>query len=218
MPKTEKTLVRAMSLPVEEEQLKADLAKYHQKALEFGASAAEIIPVDWVHVDERVRLKCSIPACPNYNRCGYCPPHVPELDFIRKAFERYHWAVLFKSDVPVEDFADIKRYYPHGQKQQRKTDEIAARIETVAFSEGYRFALGLGSGGCRDTFCNGGLCSMLDSGRCRCILMARPSMEAVAIDVCDLANKVGWKVYPVYRTCDPKCVPAAVSIGMVFIH
>jgi len=218
MVKAGKRTARAIPAQATEETLKVDLENYRQKALELDASQAEIIPAQWVQVDERVRLKCSIPPCPNYNRCGYCPPYTPEPEFMRKAFSRFSWAVLFKTDVPAEDFADIKRYYPHGKDQQKKTDEIAAKIESQAFADGYRFAMGFGAGGCRDTLCNGGLCHMLDSGRCPHILMARPSMEAVGIDVCDLVNKVGWKIYPIYRRVDPESVPCAVSVGIVFIQ
>ena len=171
-----------------------------------------------MNVDERVRLKCSVPACPNYGRCGYCPPHTADPDFMRKALGRFKWAIFFKTDVPVEDFADVGRYYPHGKKHQRKTDDIAAAVEGLAFADGYRFAVGFGAGGCRDTLCNGGLCHMLDSGRCPHILVARPSMEAVGIDACDLINKVSWEIYPIYRSVDPDLVPCAISVGIVFVH
>ncbi len=211
--------VRVMPAQVSAETLKADLENYKQKALQLGASQVKIIPAHWVQVDERVRLKCMVPPCPNYGRCGYCPPHTPEPDFIRKALSRFNWAVLFKHDVvSVEDFADITRYYPHGQKQQRKTGEIAAQIESLAFADGYQLAVGFGAGGCRDTLCNGGLCQVLDSGRCLHILRARPSMEGVGIDVCDLVTKVNWKIYPIYRSVDPNLVPCAISVGIVFIH
>ena len=211
--------VRVMPTQVSAETLKADLENYKQKVLQLGASQVEIIPAHWVQIDERVRLKCMVPPCPNYGRCGYCPPHTPEPDFIRKALSRFNWAVLFKHNVvPVEDFADITRYYPHGQKQQRKTGEIAAQVESLAFADGYQLAVGFGAGGCRDTLCNGGLCQVLDSGRCLHILKARPSMEGVGIDVCDLVTKVNWKIYPISRSVDPKSVPCAISVGIVFIH
>ncbi len=209
---------KAVSTQAVEETLKVNLENYRQKALELGASQAEVIPAQWVQVDERVRLKCAIPPCPNYGRCGYCPPNTPEPEFMRKALERFNWAILFKHDVPVEDFADSDRYYPHGQKHQRKTDNIASRIETLALADGYWFAIGFGAGGCRDTLCNGGLCQMLDSGRCPNILRARPSMEGVGINVVDLVNRVGWKIFPIYRSVDPKLVLSAISVGIVFIH
>ena len=209
---------RLVSAEISEEVLKADLERYKQKTIELGASQTEIIPAQWAQVDERVRLKCFIAPCPNYNRCGYCPPYTPEPEFMRKAFSRFNRAVLFAIDVPVEDFADITRYYPHGKGHQRKTSDIAAEIETLASADGYRFAMGLGAGGCRDTLCNGGLCQMLDSGRCRFILRARPSMEGVGIDVFGLVAKIGWKIYPIYDSVDPKLVPCASSVGIVFIH
>jgi len=213
-----KGTTRAICTQVDEETLRADLERYRQEALQLGASEAEVIPAQWVQVDERVRLKCATPPCPNYGRCANCPPYTPEPEFMRKALGRFNWAILFKTDVPTEDFADIGRYYPHGQKHQRKTCEIAAKVELRAFADGYRFAVGYGAGGCRDTMCNGGLCQMLDSGRCPYILMARPSMEAVGIDACDLINRVGWEIYPIYRSMDPKEVPSAISVGIIFIQ
>ena len=59
---------------------------------------------------------------------------------------------------------------------------------------------------------------MLDSGRGRFVLIARPSMEAVGIDVCGLVTKVGWEIYPIYNRVDPKLVPSAISVGIVFIN
>ena len=213
-----KSTPRKIAPRIEEETLKTDLEKFRQSALGLGADEAIIMPAGWAQVDERVRLKCAIPPCPNYGRCGFCPPHLPDLDFIRKALEKYRWAVLFKNNVPPEDFTDLERYYPHGRKHQLKTDEIAAKLESQAFSQGYRFALGLGAGGCRDTMCNGGLCQMLDSGRCPHILRTRPSIEAMGIDVCDLIDKAGWTIYPVYRSMAQGVIPSGISAGMVFIQ
>ena len=217
MPEDTGTL-RPFPVEVTEETLRDDLERYRRKALELGATDALVVPADWVRVDERVRLKCSIPPCPNYNRCGYCPPHAPDIDLMRRAVSRFSWGVLFKEDFPAEDVTTLERYYPRGREHQRLTDEIAARVEVQAFSEGYHLALGLGAGGCRDTLCNGQHCQMLDSGRCRHILMARPSMEGVGIDVVNLVNRVGWTMYPIYRTMDPSSVPCGVSVGLVFIH
>ncbi len=96
--------------------------------------------------------------------------------------------------------------------------EIAAKIELLACADGYHFAMGFGAGSCVDSLCDGKLCKMLDSGRCPYILRARPSMEAVGIDVFGLVNKVGWTIYPCYSSVDPKSVPSAISVGIVFIH
>jgi len=78
--------------------------------------------------------------------------------------------------------------------------------------------VGFTGGSCRDNLCNSMLCQVLDSGRCRFPLKARPSMEAVGIDVYGLATKVGWRIYPIYNGVDPELVPYASSVGIVFIH
>jgi hypothetical protein len=48
--------------------------------------------------------------------------------------------------------------------------------------------------------------------------MARPSMEGVGIDVFRLVTKVGWDIYPIYQTVDPKAVPRALTVGIVFVY
>jgi predicted metal-binding protein len=210
---------RLISTEISEEIVKADLERYKQKAIELGAAQAEIIPAQWVQVDERVRLKCLIPRCFNYGQCAYCPPDTPEPEFMRQAFSRFHWALLFRSDVvPIEDYADINRYSPNGAKHGRQSREIIGAVEVMAFADGYYLAMGFGSGSCRDSLCGTMLCQVLDSGRCRFPLKARPSMEAVGIDVYGLAAKVGWQIYPIYNGVDPEQVPCASTVGVVFIH
>ena len=47
---------RLISTEISDEVLKADLERYRQKALELGVAQAEVIPAQWVQVDERVTL------------------------------------------------------------------------------------------------------------------------------------------------------------------
>ena len=210
---------RLISAEVTEEILKKDLENYREQALELGASQAEVIPAQWVQVDERVRLKCLVPRCFNYGQCVYCPPYTPEPEFVRQALSRFHWAVLFRSNiVPVEDYTDITRYQSQATKHVRETTEIVSKIEILAFAEGYYLAMGFTGGSCRDSLCNSMLCQVLDSGRCRFPFRARPSMEAVGIDVFGLVAKVGWEIYPIYNGVDPNLVPCASSVGIVFIQ
>jgi len=210
---------RLIAAEISEEILKADVERYKQKALELGASQAEVIPAQWVQVDERVRLKCLVPRCYNYGQCVYCPPYTPEPEFMRQAFSRFQWAVLFRNNVvPIEDFTDITRYQSQATKHGKKATETVAKIEIMAFADGYYLAVGFSTGSCRDSLCGGMLCQVLDSGRCRFPSRARPSMEAVGIDVFGLAAKVGWEIYPIYNGVDPRLVPCASSIGIVFIH
>ena len=65
---------RLLGLAVDEETLRADLARYCAMALELGASGAAIIPASDVVIDERVRLKCVVPRCFRAGETPYCPP------------------------------------------------------------------------------------------------------------------------------------------------
>jgi len=212
-------VIRRISVEISKEILKTDLERYKQKALELGVTQAEVIPAQWVQVDERVRLKCYVPRCYNYGQCAYCPPYTSEPEVMNRALSRFGWVVLFRTDVaPVEDFTDIKRYFPHAVRNYREISEIIDKIEVLAFANGYYLATGFTCGSCRDNLCNGMLCQVLDGGLCRFPLKARPSMEAVGIDVYGLAAKVGWEMYPIYDGVDPKLIPCASSVGIVFIH
>jgi predicted metal-binding protein len=210
--------VRPIPARVDEAALETDLERYRQVALDAGASGVEVVPANWVTVDERVRLKCQVPLCHQYGRCSNCPPYLPDLDFVRQALNRFKRAVLLKREVaPVEDFADSTRVGREGRAHTLKVDEIVARIEATAFADGYYLAMGFGSGSCRVSWCDSLLCQMLDSGMCRFAMKARPSMEAMGIDVFALVTRVGWEVYPVFKGMDAGSVPCALCVGIVFV-
>lgn len=201
------------------EILQKDLEVFKQKALDLGASMAEIIPAQLVEIDERVRLKCFIPLCPFYDKNPYCPPRAPQPEFMRAALSRYSWAILFALDVvPVEEFADRSVQLKMGVQWTKKSIEIAGKVETLAFANGYYLAMGLCQFNCLKALCNQKDCLVLEGDSCPFPLMARPSMEGVGIDVFRLVTKVGWDIYPIYKSIDPKAVPRALAVGIVFIY
>jgi predicted metal-binding protein len=211
---------RRISLQVPLDVLRRDLEDFRQKALDFGSSMAAVIPADWAEVDERVRLKCSVPMCRYYGKNPYCPPQGPDLDFMRRALGRYHWAVLYALDVlPVSEFAERDVQREAGAKWARKTMEIAGKLETLAFGNGYYLAVAFAQGNCMAALCTAGdECRVLQGKRCVQALKARPSMEAVGIDVFALVSKAGWDVYPIYRSVEPGMVLRALSVGIVFVY
>jgi len=211
-----KTTVRPFVIKIPEEMLMADLDLFRQEALKLGAAAAEIIQANQIVVDERVRLKCTVPRCLRAGESPNCPPYVPDLDVIRKAFDKYSWGILLKTHLePIEAYASKS-----GQEQSllfhQKSAEIVYEIERLAYKHGYYLAMGLGGGSCKDYLCRGLVCQFLDSGRCRFPLRARPAMEAMGIDVFDLISKVGWKSYPLMDELDQ--IPCAISVGLVLIY
>ena len=211
--------LRAIRLDISEDDLLKDLQGFKSKALELGASMAEVISGNWVHVDERVRMKCAIPLCPYYNHSIHCPPHTPSPEVMRKVVSQYNYALLLALDVvPVSQFAGTRQERREAASWSKKCLEIVGRIETYAFESGYYLALGFGQASCKKALCGQKRCLVLDGGQCPYPLKARPSMEAVGIDVYGLVTRVGWDIYPINRSVTGKNVPRALSVGIVFIH
>lgn len=201
--------------------LMSDLEFFRRKAMELGADGAEIIKANQLVIDERVRLKCTIPRCLRAGETPNCPPNLPDLDVIRKAFAGYSYALLLKTIVgPIEEYAPghakDKNGIDHTLLFHLRTSKIIYEIEKLAYQSGYYLALGLGGGSCKDYLCHGQVCQYMDSGRCRFPHRSRPSMEAMGIDVFDIINKVGWDAYPLMGKQED--IPCATSVGMVFIY
>jgi predicted metal-binding protein len=210
---------RAISLSISPDKLQKDLEHFRQECIRLGASMAQVIPADWVQIDERVRLKCSVSLCPNYDKSIHCPPHTPSTEFMKKALSRYAYAILFALEIsPVDHFSvrSIERQAAAGWS--RKCLEIVGTLESLAFGSGYYLAMGFGQGSCRKALCGQNKCLVLEGGSCPFSLKARPSMEAVGMDVYGLVTRVGWEIYPIYRSVNPAEVPRALSVGIVFVH
>ncbi len=219
MAKRQQGPSREVTLQIPSDRLQEDLEQFRKKAVELGASMAEVIPADWVLIDERVGLKCAIPLCPHYGRCFFCPPNAPSPELVRKAISRYRHALLFALEViPTEDFSVRSREKQRAADWSRKCFEIVGRVETLAFGCGYYLAMGFAQGSCKKALCGQEKCLVLEGGNCPYPLKARPSMEAVGMDVYGLVTKVGWSIYPIYRSVDPKEAAKALSVGIVFIH
>ena len=206
---------------VSEQKGQADLSRYCAMALDMGASGAVAVPAEHVVVDERVRLKCTVPRCLRAGETPNCPPNAPDLELVRRALARFTWAVLVKCDVgPVEEYAPGRGANRAEQRRvlsfHEQSSEIVCALERQAYKDGYHLAMGFGGGSCKDYLCKGQLCQYLDSGRCRFPHRARPSMEAVGIDVVALIREVGWSAYALLD--DLSQVPCAITVGIVFVY
>lgn len=204
----------------DEKAVQADLERYRALAVELGASDAVVIPANHVVVDERVRLKCTIPRCTRAGETPNCPPYAPDLETVRRAVALYSWAVLFKCDVaPIEDYVPGRGTTRAEQRQvllfHKKGSEVVCALERQVYKDGYHLAMGLGGGSCKDYLCQGMLCQFLDSGRCRFPQRSRPAIEAMGIDVMRLLNYAGWSAYALLD--DLSKVPCGVTVGMVFV-
>ena len=212
---------QALGRTASHETASTDLERYRLLALELGAADAVVIPSGIVTIDERVRLKCTVPRCLRAGETPNCPPYAPDLQLVRTALGRFSWAVVIKCQVePLEEYApgagSTKAERRRSLTFHRQSNDIVCVLEREAYKDGYHLCMGFGGGSCKDYLCQGMICQFLDSGRCRFPHRARPAMEAVGIDVVDLINKVGWEAYALLG--DISLVPCAVTVGIVFVR
>jgi predicted metal-binding protein len=209
---------RKIRVEISEEELKHDLEKYKEKALELGASNARIVTAHEIPVDERVTLKCQVPRCFGYGVSANCPPHTLKPAELREHLAKYKWAVFFTTDVPSDVIVRDKATIKERVAVYQNVFKIVNEIESMAFYDGHYLAFGLGAGSCRHTFC--GLeddCQAMRGEKCRFSLRARPSMEAVGIDVYKMVASAGWDIYPIGSNATPTDIPKGTLAGIIIV-
>ena len=211
--------IEKITLDVNEETLKKRLEEYKNKAIEFGASNAKIISTKEIPVDERVTLKCQVPRCFGYGVCAHCPPNTLKPEELINYLEKYKWAIFFIMDLPSEVIMRNKATIKERIMAYQKVFTIVSDIESMAFFDGYYLAFGFAAGSCLHVYC--GLeknCIALEGQRCRFDLRARPSMEAVGIDVYKMVAQAGWDIYPIATNTKAVEVPKGTLAGLVIIY
>ncbi|MFB0562535.1 MAG: DUF2284 domain-containing protein [Candidatus Lokiarchaeia archaeon] len=189
-------------------KIKEDLEELCDLALQEGASRARVIDTSSIVVDERVQLKCRYPPCVNYGRNLMCPPYTLTAKEFREILEKYKHAVIFQVDKTIDK--EIQEYIKNKEanlldltkdekfvetvmkklagNEVSEVNKIISTIEREAFKRGYRLTLGLTSGPCR-------LCEKCDpKNLCKHPFEARPSVEAMGIDVSKTAENAGFKI------------------------
>lgn len=131
----------------------------------------------------RIRAFCEQNKCGNYGRNYMCPPHIGPLEEIRAKLKNYQRGVLLQYIKSVDVRGDRKGVI------QTKIDFHGKilRIEEFLREQGISQVWGLSGGNC-------GLCKIChaDKGKpCRHPDRARPSLEAVGIDVLKLLEYFG---------------------------
>jgi predicted metal-binding protein len=183
----------------EDERLK-ELRKF---AINSGAMRAKIIDTKLITVDERVQLKCRYPPCINYGKNLMCPPYTPTAKEFEGIVRKYKNAMLIQLDVPIPNAvkarikkANVKlvKMTKEGElddinakfiEDWKKIHALVSNIERESFKYGYYLSLGLVIGNCR-------LCDTCDlQVPCKHPYEARPSMEAMGIDVFKTAKNAG---------------------------
>lgn len=211
---------KRIAIDIPPKKIEKDLEKFQQMSIDLGATNAVIVSSDEIIVDERVRVKCIYPKCSFYGTNMNCPPHAPDLDFVRKLIARYAHGILFCVKGDTKDFVGPDFLKRVGKNNQAKStlNTICSEIESRAFYEGYQFALALGQGPCKSFWCSDQPCSALQPEKaCRFSLKARTSVEALGIDAYTMAAQQGWEIYPCGARVETDKLPHVLLIGLILI-
>lgn len=192
-----------------------DLEKYRELALTQGAADARVISPREIKVDVRARAKCQIPSCTYFGTCLHCPPHTIDPYWMSLLLGEYRFGLVFCLRFPPERMVATDKKI--SQEDRRRLANLVLSIETAAFYDGYYFAMGLGAGSCKATWCPEVPCQALAGGGCRFPGVARPSMEAVGLDVFGLAARLGWDIYPIGKQTNRDAVPCGLRVGLVLV-
>ena len=202
-----------VTVDIEDDKLRTHIRECHQKAIELGACDTKAISTEAISIEDQIVEMCKPPSCEGYGASANCPPHVMRPTEARVWIQGFHAAVVFKIDVAPELLLSNERF-----DSFREVYMISSGLEAFSQERGYLLSRGLAAGSCRPVFCSNILCAALtDEGQCRYPSLARPSMEALGINVFQLAKDLGWEIHPLLRDSDPKDAPTAMLAGLVLV-
>jgi len=195
------------------EPLKKFLERLRQAALSLGAKDAKTVSAARIPVEDRIVEMCRPPRCELFGQSANCPPHVMSPRETRQWIRRFRSALIFKFDVPPESlFSD------EGLGFFRKTFLTAAALEGICREDARFQSRGLAAGSCKMVFCRDIPCRALaPGGTCRYPDLARPSMEALGVNVFRMMEDIGWEIRPILRASRPEDIPSALLAGMVLV-
>jgi len=158
------------------------------KAVRLGASAAAVIAVDRIVIEDGLASLCREPRCENLGLSASCPPHVPGPPKFREWMKASTGAIFFKIEVPSDSmFSDDRR------EIMGLLHDIAAQMEQDATERGYSNSKAFAGGSCKMIFCREqSHCAVLVNEKCRNRATARPSMSGFGVNVGKLIEASGW--------------------------
>ncbi|MGB8951996.1 MAG: DUF2284 domain-containing protein [Candidatus Aminicenantales bacterium] len=132
-------------------------------------------------VSQWVRIKCMF-GCEEYGRTAVCPPQVPSVSECRKFFDEFSGAVIFHFEKKVPRPEDRFAW-------TRKINLKLLKLEREIFLDGYEKSFLLIMDSCN--FC--AECSGKQE-ICKKPRLARPTPEAMAVDVFSTVRKIGYPI------------------------
>ncbi|MBQ4090127.1 MAG: DUF2284 domain-containing protein [Clostridia bacterium] len=145
--------------------------KYIETALSMGATDAVLFEDKQVCWDSRTLLKCMY-GCSDWGKNHTCPsrPGNPSMAEMKEMFSRYRWGIIVHC------------------KDKHLSQKISFKLESMAFHDGYYFAMSLSDCGlCKE-------CAAVECKDCRNVKMARPAFHSIGIDVFKTVHQMGLPI------------------------
>jgi predicted metal-binding protein len=132
-------------------------------------------------VSQWVRMKCMF-GCAEYGSNASCPPNVPSVKECRQFFADYATAAIFHFQKMVDKPEDRFAW-------TREVNQALLKLERVVFLSGYYKAFLLFMDSC-------GICADCAGarGECKSPKLARPTPEAMAVDVFATGRRYGYPI------------------------
>lgn len=160
---------------LEEIERLEEIFRKHDVADFRWIEASQIVTAQWV------RMKCMF-GCGAYGKCAACPPSVPNVDECERFFSEYTHAVIFHFQKLMENPQDRHAW-------SATVNARLVKLERDVFVAGYQKAFLLYMDGCT-------LCKECPGVRTECKQprSARPTPEAMAVDVFSTVRAVGYNI------------------------
>ena len=165
---------------------KMDVTRGKRQQLEelfrkHGYTDFKWIKPEKIVVSQWVRMKCMF-GCGEYGRTATCPPNLPSVSECERFFREYKDAVIFHFEKKVKKPEDRHAW-------TRKVNAKLAKLEREVFLSGYERSFLLFMDSC--SIC--GVCPG-EIVKCKQPRLARPSPEAMAVDVYATVRQVGYPI------------------------
>lgn len=155
--------------------------KIEQKCIKHGFSDFKWIDPEKIVVSQWVRMKCLF-GCNEYGQTATCPPNIPSVSECERFFRDYKEAIIFHFDKKVDKPEDRFAW-------TRKINLKLLKLEREIFLSGFEKAYLLFLDSCN-------ICQECpgEKEECKEPKMARPTPEAMCVDVYSTVRKMGYPI------------------------
>lgn len=163
------------------------VANVRKHAALMGMDAAVEFDLKLLNPQSRIRSLCSQDKCGNFRKHYMCPPYIGSIEDIGERLAKYHRGILLQRTTPL----DVKNDREGLVQSKKDFHELILQLEDYCKNlislrgKEVEHVWGLIGGTCE--LCHP--CKAAIDEPCPYTERARPSLEALAIDVVDLCKR-----------------------------